>query len=217
MKEGKRIFQLNKLSLDAGRVILSPLILFFRVKKYYAGEKCSKEVIKALDGAVIAANHSGFSDPFILNASFWYRRFYYTASEEVMSGFKGKLLKAAGCVKIDRTIADLEAIKKCVNILKEGYLLGMFPQGHINGDEVKGGVVLIAAMADAPIVPAYILKRKHWWQRHRLVFGEPIVVKEHIASRLPSAKDIEAVGQLMVERSEECRSFIINELKKRGK
>ena len=188
--------------------ILSPLILFFRIKKYYIPGKSSRETIKALSGAIIAANHTGFSDPFILNAAFWYRRFYYTASEQVMSGFKGKLLKAAGCVKIDRTIADLEGIKKCVNILKDGYLLGMFPHGHINGEDVKGGVVLIAAMAGAPVVPVYIQKRKHWWQRHRMIFAEPVNVKDHMASRLPSAAEISDIGNMIAERINEGREYV---------
>ena len=188
--------------MDVGRVLLSPLILVFRVKKIYL---CDKSEIKNLGGALIAANHTGMTDPFILNATFWYRRFFYTASEEIMTGFRAKLLKGAGCIKLDRTIADYEAIKKCVSILKEGYLLGIFPQGHIGGEGIKGGTVMIAGMAGVPIVPVHIEKRTHWWQRHRVVFEKPINVFEVTGKKLPGKADIEKVTALMEERYENCR------------
>lgn len=196
----------NKFTMDAGRVLLSPLILFFRVKKLYVPGKISKEQLRSLKGALIAANHVGFSDPFILNATFWYRRFFYTASEEVMEGIRGTLLKAAGCIKIDRTAADIRAVKRCAEVLKEGYLLGMFPQGHIGGDALKGGVMLIAAMAKVPVVPAFIIKRKHFWQRHRVVFGEPIVISEYTDRTLPGKKDMESLLKIFDERCKECQT-----------
>lgn len=196
--------------MDTGRVFLSPLILFFRVKKYYLPGKISKQQIRELKGALIAANHEGFSDPFILNAAFWYRRFFYTASEEVMRGFRGRMLTAAGCIKIDRTAADLHAVKRCAQVMKEGYLLGMFPQGHIGGDALKGGVMLIAAMAGAPVVPAFIVKRKHFWQRHRLVFGEPIVLTDFCRKALPGRQEMEKLLEVYDERSSECQRYADN-------
>lgn len=197
----------NKITMDAGRVLLSPLILFYRVKKIYIPGKSDKKTISGIRGGLVAANHQGFSDPFILNASFWNRRFFYTASEEIMSGFKGWLLTGAGCIKIDRTIADLQAIKRCAEVLKEGYLLGMFPQGHITGGEFKGGVMLIAAMAGATIVPAYIIKREHFWQRHRVVFGEPIAVRDYVSRALPGKKDLEILLQSYDDRMKECMEY----------
>ena len=189
--------------MDVGRVLLMVLIPWYRIKKTYI---CDKKEIKDLEGALIAANHSGFSDPFILNACFWYRRFFYTASEEVMEGTRGKFLRAAGCVKLDRTIADYEAIKKCVSILDEGYLLGIFPQGGIGGEGLKGGAVLMAARANVPIVPVHIEKREHWWQRERIALGKPIYISEVTDRRLPNKQDTEKVIELMESRYGECRA-----------
>ena len=208
MENKPKVFQLNKFPMDFGRLLLMVLIPVFRVKKIYL---CDRQEIKNLGAALIAANHTGMTDPFILNASFWYRRFFYTASEEIMTGFRGKLLKGAGCIRIDRTIADYEAIKKCVSILKEGYLLGIFPQGHIGGEGMKGGVVLMSARAGVPIVPTHIERRAHWWQRHRVVFGQPIRISDVTDKKLPGVKETQAVIELMEERYEECRNGIIRE------
>jgi len=201
-----RITLWNKFTMDAGRVFLAPLILFFRVKKIYIPGKSSKEQIRQLKGALIAANHEGFSDPFILNAAFWYRRFFYTASEEVMAGARGRALEAAGCIRIDRTAADLQAIKKCSYVLSQGYLLGMFPQGHIGGDALKGGVMLIAAMAKVPVIPTLLIKRKHFWQRHKVVFGEPINLGDYCKRALPGKKETKLLLNVFDERCKECQT-----------
>ena len=196
--------------MDGGRVILAPLILFFRNKRIYTDGSRGKQKIRELKGALVAANHTGFSDPFILNACFWYRRFFYTASEEVMAGFKGKLLTAAGCIKVDRTAADLKSTKECAQVMKEGYLLGIFPQGRIGGDGLKSGFILMAAMAGVPIVPAHIEKRKHFWQRHRVVFGEPMYISDYTSKALPGKKDMEAIIAAFNRQIDECQKCISN-------
>lgn len=201
-------YKFNKFAMDLGRVVLSPLILWFRAKKIYLPGAFSGEEEKKLGGALIAANHVGMSDPFILNAAFWYRRFFYTTSEEVMTGLRGKLLEKAGCVRIDRTTADLKAIKKCTAILKDGYLLGMFPQGHIGGDGARGGAVLIAAMAKVPMVTVYIEKRKHFWQRQKLVYGGVIDVPAICKKSLPDKQETEELLAKMDENNNRCREYL---------
>lgn len=201
-------YKFNKFWMDMGRVVLSPLILFFRVKKYYVPGGITGEEVKNLKGALIAANHVSFADPFILNAAFAGKRFFYTTSEEVMTGLRGKLLSAAGCVRIDRTSADFSAIKKCASILKDGYFLGMFPQGHIGGEGVKGGMVLIAAMTGATIIPAYIEKRTNILKRQRLVLGKPIVVSDICRKKMPDKSETEEILKVFDERCSECRKVI---------
>lgn len=207
-EKDKQNYKFDKFPMDLGRVVLSPLILFFRVKKYYVPGKSSKEQIKKLKGALIAANHTGMSDPFILNAVFWYRRFFYTTSEEVMTGLRGKMLEKAGCIRIDRTGADIKAVKNCANVLKDGYLLGLFPQGHIGGDAVKSGVFLIAALGKAPVIPVHIERRKHFWQRHKAVFGEAIDLSQYTKGPLPVKQEIETLLSVFDERSTECRKYL---------
>ncbi len=208
-----KIFQLKKFPMDMARVILGIIFIpTYRVKKYYLSADIKAE-IKSFYGTIIAANHRSFADPFILNSCFWYRRFHFTASEQVMRGIRGKLLTGAGCIEIDRTITDFEAVKKCVNVLKSGWPLGMFPQGGINRDEVKGGVALIAAMAGVPIVPTYIAPREHWWQRTRVIFGKPIHIGEICTKKLPGKQDIDTICEVMKERYEACIQYD-NELKK---
>lgn len=203
----KKVTFLQKLLMDGGRIALSPLIAFYRVKKYYIDGGEGRQKIKALKGGVIAANHQSFADPFVLNASFWYRRFFYTASEALICGVKGVLLQAAGCIKIDRTTADIKAINRCADVLKEGYLLGIFPQGTIAGGKPHDGLFIIAGMADAPIVPTYILKRKNIFRRYIVVFGSPVRISDLCGKKLPNKRDMEMLANVFDEKSKECQNY----------
>ena len=206
MKQGHRIFRIDKLPMDIGRFFLTALIPFYRIKKIYLGKK---EDVKALkDGVVLSANHSGFSDPMILETAFWYRRVHYVAGEIAMEGtLRGALMKAAGCIRLDRNTTDLKAIRACTQVLKDGFLLSMFPQGGISGEEAgfKSGIMLIATQADVPVLPLYIVKRKKWWQRIRLVIGEPLYWRDHCEKKLPSMKDLEHLTKRLEEEYEACR------------
>ena len=206
MKKGHRIFRIDKLPMDIGRFFLTALIPFYRIKKVYLGKK---EDVKALkDGALLAANHSGFSDPMILETAFWYRRVHYVAGEIAMEGkLRGALMKAAGCIRLDRNTADLKAIRSCTKILKEGFLLTMFPQGGIAEEAAgfKSGIMLIATQADVPVLPLYIIKRKKWWQRIRIVIGQPLYWRDHCTKKMPAMKDLEQLTKQLEEEYEACR------------
>ena len=205
-----RLFSFRFLPIDMSRVAASPCQLAFRIKKYHVSGEPYRHTLRG--GAILAANHLSFSDPFLISSTFWYRRVFYLAAEVVMQGkLRSFLLKGTGCIKIDRNISDLEAIKKSVALLKDGRCLAVFPQGTVvRGEEqvsVKSGAVLIALQAGVPIVPMYSLKRKHWYQRKRMVIGDPIDPRNYITKKIPSMKDIEAVSNALQEALADCQAL----------
>jgi len=207
-KSNHKIFRIDKFPMDLGRFFLAALIPFYRIKKIYLGEKEKIKNIK--DGAVLAANHTGFSDPMVLETAFWHRRVHYVVGEIAMEGkVKAAFMKAAGCIKIDRNQTDLKAIKQCVQVLKEGFLLEMFPQGGIAGEDsgFKSGIMLIATQADVPVIPLYIIKRKNIFQRYRLVIGDPFYWRDYCDKKRPGLKDIEQLTGLLEEKYNECKAW----------
>ena len=205
-----KVFDIKHFPMDIGRIICSVLVPVFRVKRLTpSGEKYKGRL---RGGAVIAANHRSFADPFILGVTFWYRRVFYLAAEVVMQGkLRSFLLRGTGCIKIDRNISDLEAIKKSVALLKDGRCLAVFPQGTVvRGEEevsVKSGAVLIALQAGVPIIPMYSLKRKHWYNRKRMVIADPIYPSDYVTKKIPSMKDIAAVSQALQESLRRCQEL----------
>lgn len=205
----KNIFRF--LPMDMGRLVCSVLLPYFRMKRIRPDGSKYKEKLKG--GAIIAANHTGFSDPFIMGVAFWYRRLFFLAAKEVMiNSFIGVLLKGMGCIKIDRDISDINAIRKCVDILKDGKLLGMFPQGGIKRDgemdKIKSGAVLIALQAGVPIIPMYSADKKHWWSRKTVVIGEPINCRDYCQKKFPSLADMEKLSEILLDRMLECENAV---------
>lgn len=202
---------LKHLPMDIGKVVCSVLLPIFRVKRLTPTGEKYKGKIKG--GAVIASNHASFSDPFVAGITFWYRRMYMLVAEVVMKNkLRSFLLRGMGAIRVDRGIADIEAVKKCVGVLKEGHILLVFPQGAITeGDEVasaKSGAVLMALQSKTPIIPIYIKKREHWYSKTYVVIGDAIDPTCMLTKKIPSTADIEKITNALVESMNECRKGV---------
>ena len=207
-KEKKhRFLALSHLPMDIARLVCSPLLLLYRMKRKKPDGTAYEGHIKG--GAVLAANHNTFSDTFLLGVAVWYRRMYFLAAEVVMRNkLRHWLLSGVGAIKIDRKGADIEAIRKSVGVLKDGHLLGIFPQGGISEEgqveALKSGVVLIALQAGVPIIPMHIAPAKHWYSRRVVVIGEPLDPRQYIQKKFPSTADIEEVAKKLMEEMNRC-------------
>lgn len=195
------------LPMDIARIVCSPLLLAFRMKRITPEGKPYKGRIHG--GAILAANHRAFLDTFVLGVAVWYRRMYFLAAEVVMKGRLRKwLLKGVGAVEIDRYGTDIEAIRKSVKLLKEGHLLAIYPQGGITEGEkiqsVKSGVALIALQAGVPIVPMYIVPPKHWYSRRVVVIGDVLDPKQYAQKKIPTPADMERICDKLVEEMNRC-------------
>lgn len=202
-----RHFHFKRLPMDIARLVCAPLIPIYRVKRLTpSGEKYKGKI---QGGAILAANHTGFSDTFVVGVTVWYRRMFFLAAEVVMkTKLRSWLLKGVGAIKIDREAADIEAIRKSVEVLKQGYLLTIFPQGGITQGEdiqtLKSGAALIALQAGVPIIPMHIMPRKHWCSRCTVVIGNPIDPRNYTPKKFPSTADIERVSQVLADEMNRC-------------
>ena len=161
------------------RVIFKILFgIFFRPKII------GRENIPKKGAFILAANHmSNFDPPFV--GTFAGRMVSYMAKEEL---FRNPILAAAlrgiNTFPVKRGAADKGAIKNAVKILKGGGCLGIFPEGTRSKTgrigKAESGVSLIAAMTNAPIIPAAIVNTDKIFSaevkfpRLALVFGTPI-------------------------------------------
>ncbi len=202
-------FNFRQLPMDMARLVCAILIPIFRIKKITPEGDKYTEKIKG--GAIIAANHTSFADPFIVGVSFWYRRLYFLVAEIVMQGkLRTWLLRGAGAIKIDRNIADIEAINKSVSKLKAGYLLAIFPQGGIRKEDdvntIKSGAVLMALRAGVPIVPMHIMSKPHWYTPRTVVVGQPIHPSDYCQKKMPSTADIKNITDALLVELNRCKA-----------
>ena len=162
------------------------LRVFFRLffKILFRARVLGVENIPREGAIILAANHlSNWDPPFL--ATFLDRNVNYMAKEEL---FANKIFAAAitnlGVFPVKRGTADRNAIKRALQVLKDGGCLGLFPEGTRSRTGALGkaeaGVGLIAAMSKAPLIPAAILDTNkifssgNFFPRLTVVYGRPM-------------------------------------------
>ncbi|MCP3801759.1 1-acyl-sn-glycerol-3-phosphate acyltransferase [Allokutzneria sp. A3M-2-11 16] len=170
-------------------VFLGPLLrLFFRPTIE------GLENVPRKGGAILASNHLAVADSFFLplmvprRVTFLAKREYFTGK-----GIKGRFKKAffsgVGQVPIDRASAAAaqDALDTGVRLLREGHLLGIYPEGTRSPDgrlyKGKIGVARMAMEAGVPVIPVVMVGTdkanpigSKMWRPHRIriVIGEPL-------------------------------------------
>ncbi|NCC51135.1 MAG: 1-acyl-sn-glycerol-3-phosphate acyltransferase [Spartobacteria bacterium] len=199
--------KINKLYQLCRRAIKCWALLWFRLRAY------GMEQIPEDGGCIIAANHASFLDPPLLGAAVYRRGIHFMARDTLFKKGIGKwLLTEVGCVPLDRTKGDVAALRRGLTVLKDGHVLGLFPEGTRTDDgelhEPKGGIAFLVAKSHVPVVPVYIdgtyraLSRHHTFVKPakvRLFFGTPITPAE-IEALGKGREAYEKVGALVMER-----------------
>lgn len=202
------LFSFKSIPMDMARIVAGALVPVLRVKRMTPDGKKYKNKIKG--GAIIAANHTSFIDPFIVGITFWYRRMHFLVAEVIMNRrLRSTLLKGAGAIKIDRNNADIEAITHSVNKLNQGYLLAVFPQGGLhrddNIDSIKSGTALLAMRSKAPIIPMHIMPRKHWYNSRTVIIGSTIYPQNYCKKKFASTADIKNITDALIQELNRCK------------
>jgi 1-acyl-sn-glycerol-3-phosphate acyltransferase len=111
---------------------------------------------------IVACNHCSNLDPLIVGVAFP-RRLRYFAKEELFRPFLfGRIIRILGAVPVSRAdkAAAAAALKGFFKFLKEGQDVLIFPEGARSSSgklqPLEGGVGLIAAHAEAVILPAFV-------------------------------------------------------------
>lgn len=179
-----------------------PGLLFFRPRYRYISKKARKRV---RGGAMLISNHVSFRDPVYTLFALWYRRQFFVCHKVLFESRAAFLFRIVGCmIPIDANNMNMDSFRIITDKLKEGRVVTIFPEGHVNRDgmkEFKSGAVLMSMQAKCPIVPVYIKPPAHWYNRLVIVVGEQVDITELCGNR-PSFSKIGEVTALLKEREE---------------
>ena len=178
---------------------------FFRALAYvpmkilFPGVALGLENLPTEGGYIIAFNHRSAREiPFSFYAVPGYRHFV-SKKEHYNSAFCRWLFPKLGVVAVNRDKPDLSTIRKVVNILKKGEVVGIFPEGTRNRDEdadmlqFKNGTALFALQAKVPVIPVYFYKKPKYFRKNYVYVGEPITCDQYLNGRVDTEK-ISAFG-----------------------
>jgi len=123
--------------------------------------------------AIVAANHVSFLDPLVLGVGPT-RQIHFMADIHFFRlPLLGCLMRESGAFSVDPKRGDRDALSEGIEVLKDGHVLGIFPEGARSTDgqlqRFKGGVAMMAVRAGVPVVPTSISGAFDAWPRHRLL------------------------------------------------
>ena len=156
-------------------------------------------------GFVLAANHTSNFDPWPLGIPFLPdRQLRFMAKAELFNPVLAPVLRTGGAFKVRRGEGDVEAMRTAVELVREGEIVVMFPEGT---RQTKGlvkrhaarphtGAARIALTAKAPLVPAAIggTDRLLRLGPLRVAYGPPIDLSDL------DGQDIKTAAKLATER-----------------
>ncbi|WP_148616492.1 lysophospholipid acyltransferase family protein [Nocardioides rubriscoriae] len=125
------------------------------VRRRYRVVVHGAEHVPATGPVVIAANHIGVVDGPLM-AIFAPRPVHALTKIEMFRGFLGRFLTAAGQIPLDRMHTDPRAVRLSVQVLREGGVVGIFPEGTRGSGELElfhRGAAYLAMVTGAPVVP----------------------------------------------------------------
>ncbi|MGW3310390.1 lysophospholipid acyltransferase family protein [Streptomyces sp. NPDC001073] len=115
--------------------------------------------VPATGPVILAVNHSHNIDgPMVMGVA--PRPTHFLIKKEAFVGPLDPFLLAIGQLKVDRSVADRTAITRALDVLTDGGVLGIFPEGSRGeGDfaSLRAGLAYFAVRSGAPIVPVAVL------------------------------------------------------------
>jgi 1-acyl-sn-glycerol-3-phosphate acyltransferase len=148
----------------------------------YRIEAVGLENLPEEGGVLLCSNHISNFDPIVVGI-LPKRDVYYMAKEELFEiPIFGKVVSMCNAFPVKRGLSDREALRKGLSVLKEGHVLGLFPEGHRSktGELGKGlaGAGFFALRTDAAVVPCAIIGPYRSFRKLKVIYGKPVDITE---------------------------------------
>jgi 1-acyl-sn-glycerol-3-phosphate acyltransferase len=174
------------------RYLLHPLrpIARFVIRRRVGVRVTGGEKLPATGPVILASNHVGVADGPLL-AIFAPRPVHALTKQEMFKGVMNGFLLGAGQIPLDRFHPDPLAIKRCLRVLRDGGVVGIFPEGARGAgefDRFHTGAAYLAMVTGAPVVPVVQFGTREPGAGNSslpakgmvvdMVFGDPITIAQ---------------------------------------
>lgn len=175
-----------------GKVLCSLLLYpFYRIKVV------GKENFPKQGGVLLCTNHIDNLDPPVVGIT-CPRPVHFMAKGEL---FEAPILKSilpkVHAFPVKRGMSDRQALRNALAILKEGNVVGLFPEGtrSVDGNLQKGlaGAGFFALRGDAVVMPCAIIGPYKPFRRLKVVYGKPIDMSVYREERVSAEKVTEII------------------------
>jgi len=199
---------------------------------YYIGRAMCRVILRTLGwretigskrmpkegGVILAPNHVSYLDPPLVGSGIS-RQVHFMAKQELFDiPVFGFLIRAVGAFPVKRGTADRGALKKALELLNEGRVVCIFPEGARSQDNnlqpPELGFAMIALKSRVPVVPTALVGTERSlspkspffrFGRIKIMYGNPMTFEDlYDKSGRESLEEVgrrvmEAIGQLRAE------------------
>ncbi len=188
----------------------------FPIVKFWIKEIKGIENIPRKNTFILAANHTSYMDHFCLGyviVPYLNKKLHFLAKKEHFENIFQKIWHTyAGAIPIDRQAGGKEALILAIKALKEGKIIGIYPEGtrSLTGklQKAKTGVARLALATKVPVVPVGLIgtfeilpKGKHIPKLKKafINIGKPIYFPEYYGRKIIKRILEEATIKIMKE------------------
>lgn len=152
---------------------------------------------------ILICNHQDMLDPLILMRSCYRYHIRFMGKKELASNaFTKWLFGQALMITVDRHHTDMGAIRSALTVLKQGHVLGIFPEGtrHKQGvmQNMESGIAMLALLSGAKLLPAYITGRPRLFRPIHLYYSQPVSLAD-LAAQGVNKESCDAVMQRITD------------------
>lgn len=196
--------QKNKEKMGTYRFFKAILVPIF--KFWYRPTIIGKENIPDEGAILIVGNHKHLYDQCLAIIA-TKRPIHYMAKKEYFDGRHAWFFKSVGCIPVDRSKKDNNATGLALDVLKNGYALGLFPEGTRNKTDqfllpFKYGAVSMAHKTDSLIVPFGITGDYKFRSKNLTIrFGKPFKVDDDLEkANKKLEKEVEKLMRMSLDK-----------------
>lgn len=165
--------------------------LFFRLRVI------GRENVPKEGAVVLCANHTSLLDPPLLGTPLK-RKVHFMAKAELFDiPLLGTIITKVGAFPVKRGGVSKESIRLAITLLKEGRMMGIFPEGTRSnaGGMGKKGAASLALKSGAAVVPVAIIGQYSLFRPMKIVYGKPMDLSEYAAA---SSEDLEKATEAIM-------------------
>lgn len=179
---------------------------------------CFKLKIEGLDnipeneGFILCSNHRGYVDPVFLGLRMKPHLTFMAKAELFDIPILSPIIKKLGAFPIHRGKGDSQALETAEQVVKDGKVLAIFPEGKRSKEgalgSFKSGAALIASKTGGDVIPACIYFKGHLRFRRKVTvrFGERIK-NEELGITGMDPRELKNASRLLHDRVEQLLSL----------
>ncbi len=176
----------NEVKKEKGRFFypFAKVILTIFSAIFYPCKLENKEAADIPGPFILMCNHQSMMDPVLLAVKLNQHVIHFIGKRELTKYKPLKwIVEHLHMIAVSRHQSDLSAMRAAGAVLKEGKVLGIFPEGKRNRtgpsmEEIETGVSVLALRHKVPLLPVYIAGRPSPFRRTKMIVTSPIAYED---------------------------------------